>query len=300
MTKLAVATVNWNGQKDTLEFLKSFKLLDTAGLEVKIFLVSNEKILPEQTPFSLIFRPENRGSAGGYNDAARAALAWGADFILLVNNDILFKSSNLLKSLISVAEQDEKIGAVSPKILFAPGYEFRKKRYEKNNVGRVIWYAGGSFDWNNVNSVHRGLDKVDAGQYEITGETGFASGSAMLVKKEIFTRGIFWDEGLFAYFDDNDFQQKIRRAGFKLFYDGRSAVYHKVSRTSGIGAPTTDYYTARNRLIFSFRYAPLKTKLAVLRQELGWLLSGRPGQREGVKDFFIGKRGQRPLPSPGR
>lgn len=274
-----------------MEFLESLKKLDTSSLETRTFIVSNEKFAGD---FELIFKKENRGSAGGYNDGARAALAWGADFILLVNNDILFKSPNLLKSLISVAQQDPKIAAVSPKILFAPGFEFYKDRYSQKDVGHVIWYAGGHFDWNNVNSVHRGLDEVDTGKYDTVGQTEFVSGSCMLVKRVVFDRGIFWDEKMFAYYDDNDFQERFKRK-FMLYYDGRVAVFHKVSRTAGIGAPATDYYTARNRLIFSFHYAPLKTKLAVLRQELGWLVSGQPWQREGVKDFLIGKRGEGPL-----
>ncbi len=306
MTKVAITTVNYNGKQDTLDWLASLKKLDARGLEVKIFVVSNEEIntpeymkkssLEKKTSFlisvEVILKKENRGSAGGYNDGAKAALAWGADYILLINNDTLIKSSDLLTSLIHCASSDPRIAAVSPKIYFAPGFEFHKERYSKQDIGKVIWYAGGSFDWANINSTHRGLDEVDTGKYDSVEETGFVSGSCMLVKRAVFDQGIFWDEGLFAYFDDNDFQEKMKRADFKIYYDGKTSIFHKVSQTSGVASPITDYYTSRNRLIFTMRYAPLRTKFAVLRQELGWLATGRSMQKRGVIDFFLGKRGE--------
>lgn len=287
MTKVVICTVNWNGEKDTKELLASLKKLDTSGLSVKTLVISNQKI-PD---FEVILKRTNRGSAGGYNDGAKAALKWGAKYILLLNNDILLKDPKLLKSLVQVAKSDPKIGAVSPKILFAPGFEFHKDRYKTSDRGQVIWYAGGHFDWQNVFSSHRGLDEVDTGKYDQIESTGFVSGSAMLISRAVFEKKIFWDEDLFAYLDDNDFQERVRRAGFTLWYDGRVSVYHKVSRTAGIGSSAPDYYIARNRLIFGLRYAPLRTKIALLREALRLIFSGRPAQKQGVIDFLLGKRG---------
>lgn len=290
MTKVAICTVNWNNKKDTEEFLESIKKLDASGLSIKTFVVSNQK-LPKSN-FNLIYRLHNRGTSGGYNDAIRAALSWNADYFFLVNNDILFSDTDLLKSLVSVLASDPEIGIVSPKLYFAPGFEYQQNRYPKSARGKVIWYAGGGFDWKNVNSVHQGLDELDTGRYNATSPTNFVSGSAMLVRRNVFEKNLFWDEDLFAYFDDNDFQERVKKAGFKLFYDGGVSAYHKVSRTSGIGSPSTDYYTARNRLIFGLRYAPFRTKIALLRQAVRLLLTGRPMEKRGVLDFFTGKSGE--------
>ncbi|MBI4099857.1 glycosyltransferase family 2 protein [Candidatus Microgenomates bacterium] len=288
MTKVAICTVNWNNKKDTEEFLASIKKLDTSSFSVKTFVVSNQK-LPN---IDIIFKPHNRGTAGGYNDGIKAALSWGAKYFLLVNNDVVFSDKNLLPELISVLAGDPSIGAVSPKMYFAPGFAFYRERYSTKDSTRVLWYAGGHFDWANINSVHRGLDEVDKGRYDTVGPTGFVSGSAMLLPRRVFDQEIFWDEDLFAYYDDNDFQERVTRAGFKLFYNGRTSLFHKVSRTAAIGSPTTDYYTTRNRLIFGLRYAPIRTKLALFRQALTFLVSGRPMQKQGVWDFIFGKRGE--------
>lgn len=275
--------------------------MDSRNLEIRVFVVdggstdgSVEALRSLKLKFQvhLISQNENRGSAGGYNDGAKQALTWGADYILLVNNDTIIKDKNLLHDLIKTTESDPTIGLVSPKIYFAPAFEYQQN-YKSGDKGMVLWYAGGSFDWKNVNSIHRGIDEVDSGKYDVVEEIDFASGTCALVKNEVFARGIFWDEqNLFAYFDDNDFQEKVKKAGFKLYYDGLTDIYHKVSQTSGIGSPTSDYYISRNKLIFGLRYAPLRTKLALLRQAISYLLSGRPAQKAAVIDFFLGKWGR--------
>lgn len=287
MAKVAICTVNWNNKKDTLDFLASLSKLDTKGLQTKTFVVSNQQI----PGFQVISKRSNPGSAGGYNAAARAALKWGADFILLANNDVLISDPQLLKKLVETIKSRPDIGLVSPKLYFAPGFEFRKDRYSAVNQGHVIWYAGGKFDWKNINSLHRGIDEVDHGKYDQVEEIGFTSGSCVLVNPAIYKQGIFWDEDLFAYLDDNDFQERVKRAGFKLYYNGQTNIYHKVSRTAGIGSPASDYYITRNRLIFGLRYASLRTKIALLRQALKLLFFGRPMQKRGVINFLLGKRG---------
>lgn len=300
MTKIAIATVNWNGKQDTLEFLDSLKKLDTKGFDVRVFVTDGgstdgsvealKKLATSNQQLATIFKSENRGSAGGYNDGVKAGLAWGADYFLLINNDTLIKDTNLLKDLIKTLESDPTIGTVSPKMYFAPGFEYQKG-YKKTDRGNIIWYAGGHFDWNNVGAVHRGIDEVDTGKYDRVEETKFTNTTCILVNKAVFDRGIFFDEDLFAYFDDNDFLERVKKAGYKLYYDGLTNIYHKVSRTAGIGSPFSDYLTTRNRLIFGLRYAPSRTKLALLRESLRLLRVGRPMQKKGVIDFFIGKRG---------
>lgn len=289
MTKIAITTVNFNGKTDTLDWLKSLKKLDTKEWETKIFIASNQELKGD---FKLLYNPENRGSAGGYNAVAKAALAWGADYLLMFNNDTLIKSTSLLKSLLETASKKPEIGVVAPKMLFAPGFEFYKEKYPQSDLGRVIWYAGGSFDWENVMSTHRGIDEVDTGKYDTVEETDFINITCILVKAEVFRNNLFFDERLFAYFDDNDWSERLSRTGIKKYYDGRVAIYHKVSRTAGIGSSVSDYYVTRNRLIFGMRYAPWRTKGNLLREALRLLVIGRPAQKRGVLDFILNKRGQ--------
>ncbi|MBI2600023.1 glycosyltransferase family 2 protein, partial [Candidatus Daviesbacteria bacterium] len=214
----------------------------------------------------------NEGFSGGYNRGMSYAYVWGADYILIINNDALILDANLLQSLIKTFKTDESIGIVSPKIYFAPMFEFHKDRYEEKDLGKVIWYAGGKFDWKNIMSIHRGLDEVDQGQFDAVEETGFVSGCCMMISRKVLEkvnrpesgRG-FFDDTLFLYFEDTDFSKRARKKGFKTYYDGATAIYHKASQTSGIGSEITDFFHTRNRLVIGFRYAGLRTRFALLR-----------------------------------
>ncbi|MDP3973891.1 MAG: glycosyltransferase family 2 protein [Candidatus Daviesbacteria bacterium] len=299
MKKVAIITVNYNGKKDTLEFLTSLKSLKADGCQLKTIIVDNASsdgsvpaIHNAYPEVDIIQTGSNSGFSGGYNRGIEYAQIWGADYFLLINNDALIKDENLLGELIKTAESDPRIGIVSPKIYFAPGFEFHKDRYKKNDKGQVIWYAGGSFDWNNVMGVHRGIDEVDAGKYDGTEETEFVSGACMLIKKEVVEEVGMFDNDYFLYFEDQDFQKRILESGFKLYYNGGVAIYHKVSRSTGIGSIVTDYYHTRNRLILGMKYAKSRTKFALLREAFKLFISGRPAQRQGILDFYLGNWGR--------
>lgn len=303
MKKIAFVTVNFGRAQDTLDLLESAKKLDTTGFNFRIIVVDatpddwiGDHIKVKPLNVELLQVGENKGFAGNYNVGMRYAAAWGADYVMIINNDTLIGDKLLIKKLIRVLEDYPEASVVSPKIYFAPGYEFFKDRYKKGEEGKVIWYGGGSFDWGNVRSVHRGIDKVDSGEFDNTEKTDFVSGACLMIKKETLEKVGYFNEDFFAYFEDNDWQQRILLGGGKLFYSGDTYIYHKVSRTSGIGSAQTDYLLTRNRLYFTFKYAHLRTKFAVVREAVKQLLVGRSAQKAAILDFLQGKKG----PSPYR
>ena len=291
--KVAIITINYNGKQDTIGLLKSLRFLRRGKLEIKTVVVDNgsadgsvsgiHKQFPE---VDILQTGKNLGYAGGYNKGIEYGQIWGADFYLLINNDTLIKDANLLEELIKTLKDD--VGLVSPKIYFARGFEFHKDKYNKEDLGKVIWYAGGKFDWDNIGNVHYGLDEVDHGQYDGIAETEIFSGACVLIKKEVLEKVGGFDEKYFLYFEDSDLAKRAQEVGFKIYYNGQTAIYHKVSQSTGIGSNLTDYYHTRNRLIFGMKYAHWRTKLALLR-EAGWLfLFGRKAQRQAILDYYLG------------
>lgn len=298
MSKVAIVTVNFNGKDDTLELLKSLKLLDTSDAEHKVIVVDNgskdgsvtaiNKKFPE---VDILQNGANEGFSGGFNRGMKYAYLWGADYILIINNDALTEDANLLTSMIGLFKGDGSIGVISPKIYFAPGFEFHKDRYSRQDLGKVIWYGGAKFDWKNIRSIHRGIDEVDALKYGQAEEIDMVTGCCMMIKREVLEKVSSFDDDLFLYFEDIDFTKRVKIAHFKTYYDGRVAIFHKASQTAGIGSEITDFFHTRNRLVIGFRYGSLRTKLALLRESLKFLILGRRVQRSGVWDFFMGKRG---------
>ncbi|MBI2330409.1 glycosyltransferase family 2 protein, partial [Candidatus Daviesbacteria bacterium] len=297
MNKIAIITVNYNGRDNTIEFLKSLELLKTNGIELRVIVVDNASsdgsvsaIHKEFPEVDIVQAGSNLGFSGGYNKGLEYAKIWGADYFLLINNDCVIKDADLISKLLETFKISPRIGLVSPKILFAPGFEFHKDKYQKEDLGKVIWYAGGRFDWDNIGNVHRGIDEVDQGQYDGTEHAEIFSGACVLIKKEALELLKKFDEKYFLYFEDSDLAKRAADAGFKIYYNGQVAVYHKVSQSTGIGSKITDYYSTRNRLIFGMQYAKIRTKFALLREALKLLILGRPAQRRGVLDFYLGIR----------
>jgi GT2 family glycosyltransferase len=91
-----------------------------------------------------------------------------------------------------------------------------------------------------------------------TGETSWASGACMLVRREAFDRvGGFDDEHFFLYCDDVDLSWRIRHAGYRVLHAPGAVVFHdKVLDHNGRVAPaaTEPYYGVLGRLMLAHRF----------------------------------------------
>ncbi|MEM4230386.1 MAG: glycosyltransferase, partial [Candidatus Pacearchaeota archaeon] len=172
-------------------------------------------------------------------------------------------------------------------------FEFHKKRYKKEDLGKVIWFAGGKMDWQNVIGLHIGVDEIDKGQFEKISEIDFASGACMLIKSDVFKKIGKFDERYFLYYEDSDFCQRAKKTQYKIIYNPKAILWHKnAGSTGGSGSELQDYYLTRNRLLFGMKYAPYKSKLALLKESISLLAKGRKWQKRGVKDFYFGNFGK--------
>lgn len=294
MKKVAIVIVHYSGVRNTTQCLQSIEKLQITNYKLQIIVVDNnpkEQFTVDNSQLTdtvkIIKSNENLGFSGGNNVGIQYALDHKADYVLILNNDTIVHK-NLINELLEVAESDEKIGIVVPKIYFAKGYEFHKDRYKKGELGKVIWYAGGIIDWDNVVGKHRGVDEVDNGQYDQVEPTEFASGCCFLVKIEVFEKVGFFDEKYFLYYEDADLSMRINKAGHAIMYVPKAILWHKnAGAAGGSGSTLQDYYITRNRLIFGMRYAPLRSKLALIKQSVHLMFNGRSWQKRGIRDFYL-------------
>lgn len=300
MKKVFVSIINYNNLKDTTECLESINNLKTDNIELNVVVIDNasqEKLKLKENflkgiPLKLIFNSKNLGFSAGHNLGINYAISKNADYVIILNNDTIL-DANLIGELTKAASEDLKIGIVSPKIYFAKGSEFHKERYKKKDLGKVIWYAGGTMDWKNVIGKHLGVDEVDKGQFDEERKVDFASGCCMLIKKEVFEKIGYFDERYFLYYEDNDFSQRAKSKGYEIIYAPKAVLWHKnASSAGGSGSSLQDYYITRNRLLYGTTYSPLRTKFALLRESVKFLLNGRNEQRKGVLDFYLRRFGQ--------
>ncbi|MCL5069287.1 MAG: glycosyltransferase family 2 protein [Actinobacteria bacterium] len=296
MKKIAIVILNFNGEKDTIECLKSISKLSRDNYHLSVIIVDNgsdSEFVIQNSEFrindlKIIKNSKNLGFAEGNNVGIEYALNNGSDYVLLLNNDTIV-DKNLINELLKTAELNGKNGIIVPKIYFAPGSEFHKQRYKKEELGKVIWYAGGIIDWKNVLGFHRGVDEVDKGQFDNVEETEFASGCCMFVKKELFKKIGMFDNKYFLYYEDGDFSERAKKAGYKIIYTPKAYLWHKnAGSAGGSGSDLQDYYITRNRLLFGLK-APFRSKLALFKESLRLIINGRPWQRQGILDFYLAK-----------
>lgn len=300
MKNVSVIILHYSDIENTKDSIESVLASDEKDIKIQLIVINNSKddisnLKKGHKDVDFIESSKNVGFSGGNNLGIRKAMHSGADFVVLVNNDAIV-DKKCIEELVLFA-QKHNASLVSPKIYFYKGNEYHKSRYKDKDLGNVLWYAGGKMDWDNVVGFHIGVDEVDRGQFEGEEEIDYVSGCCMLLSKELIENVGIFNEGYFLYYEDNDLSQRAKKKGFKIMYDPKAIVWHKNAASSGgSGSELQDYYITRNRMLFGLHYAPLRSKLALVKEGLILFFLGRKWQKKGVLDFYLGRFGKGSFP----
>jgi hypothetical protein len=214
-------------------------------------------------PHTVIFT-ENKGYAHGVNVALQQAIQDGHTQFCVINDDIYFEK-DFIKSIYMALEKYPQ-SLIGGKIYYAPGYEYHRSRYNRQDEGNVLWYAGGTVDWDHATTHHRGVDDVDVGQYDKAEETDFITGCLMCFDKEVIDALGLWDESYFLYYEDADYCERAKRNNIPLMYIPNITIWHKNAQsTDGSGSKLHERYQKNARFRFGMKYAPLRTKIHLLK-----------------------------------
>ena len=234
--ELSIITVNYNGLKDTCALIDSIPFNE----DMEVIVVDNgsneneANVLQERYPYIKVIRSDlNLGFAGGNNLGMKSAKG---KYLFLVNNDTAFKEFNP-NILIKRLESSPKIGMVCPKIRFA----------WKNNPIQFAGYTPLSSI--TVRNQAIGFGEEDKGQYDTPHHTPYAHGAAMMLKREVIDKVGLMPECYFLYYEELDWSMMITRAGYEIWYEPASTIYHKESQSTGQNSPLRTYYITRNRLL---------------------------------------------------
>ncbi|WP_214226799.1 glycosyltransferase family 2 protein [Pedobacter sp. B4-66] len=252
MKTTSIITVNFNQPKVTIDFLKSVKA-NTSTEEVEVILVDNGSIenhkdayLEAYPDLIYIYSEKNLGFAGGNNLGIKVAKG---EYLLLLNNDTEI-SENIIDVLTSEFVKNPSIGILSPLILY----------FEEQDV---VQYAGFT-EMNYVTGRNKaiGYMQKDIGQFDLESrETGYCHGAAMMCKRmDLETVGLMADQ-FFLYYEELDWCEKFKQAGKKIWFTGRSRVYHKESMSVGKESSIKTYFMTRNRMLFIRRNTSLLNTL---------------------------------------
>lgn len=304
-TDVSIVIVNYSADALTTACLDSLLEAEVEGV-LHVIIVDNGSpspyVLPRRvvssTKFStVLLRSEsNLGFTGGNNMGIHAAIErFNSDFVMLLNNDTIV-DKHFLTRLLTFARLHPSAGIISPKIYFAKNREFHSSSYARSEKGKVLWYAGGSIDWKNLDCFHRGVDELDRGQFAVQTTSDYATGCCALVRRETLEKISYLDKRFFLYYEDTDWSQKAKQFGYSIGYCDDAVVWHvNAGSSQGAGSDIHQYYQTRNRLLFFWRYGTARTRVTLVRFALTLLTTGSKLQHLAVWHFLTGKLGKQPL-----
>lgn len=274
---LAIITVVYRNYEVVNDFITSLSLQTSNAYMLYIVDVTDEKerqLIPWIRKIEdrvTYITGENKGYAHGVNIGVAQALKQSSTHFVIVNPDIVFDTNFVLHTTYSLAQHPRTI--IGGKIYYAPSYEFHTKTEALNTIPYpltpdryYIWYAGASVDWSHATVTHRGVDVLDTQQFDTPEPTDIVCGCCVAYDKTVFDVVGNWDSNYFMYFEDSDYCLRAQQRGIKMLYDPSIILWHKNAQsTGGSGSSFHEREMAKSRLRFGLRYAPLKTKLHLIK-----------------------------------
>ena len=277
MDKLAIVILNWNGKNWLEKFLPSvLQFSEGAKIYVIDNLSTDDSILFLQAQFpqvKIVLNDKNYGFAGGYNEGLKQI---DAEYYCLLNSDVEV-TENWLVPILHILETRPDIAALQPKIL----------SYNQKNFFEFAGAGGGLID--NLGYPYcrgRVFENIeeDKGQYDDETEIFWASGCCFFIRSKDFWNQNGFDERFFAHQEEIDLCWRLINTGRKIYYTGKSKVYHVGGGTLNKQSAQKTYLNIRNNLSMMMKNLPFPKLIPLLFFRLS--LDGIAGVYFLFKDGF--------------
>ncbi len=257
--KTYIVVITYNGEKDIQVFLESLRGT-VEEISAKLIVVDNnstdgtcrvvEKVWPNA---HLIRNTQNRGYAGAGNQGMQYAIEQGAEFVFLVNQDIIFEHG-WLEPLLQEMKTHPQTAAVQPLIMLDP------QRDRINSCGNAFHVLGFGFT--------RGYQKTVL-EYPCNQrkEISYCSGAAVLYRISTLKQIGLFDEEFFMYHEDTDIGWRMRSAGYQNIVIPAARVYHHYDFSRSI---QKFYFMERNRYMILWKNYEFKTLVLLFPLFVMW------------------------------
>jgi len=253
-----VLVVNWNGREhleacfDTLLAGSygnaRFVLIDNGSEDDSVAFVRER--YGADARVEVVVCPKNLGWSGGNNVGIERALAAGADYVLLLNNDTAV-AADVIEKLVDAAEHDPAVGALAPKMVLFDDPAIL------NSVGLACSVIGASWDI--------GIGRLDGVRWNDPQPVIGVCGGACLLRTAVLRKTGLLPSDFGIYLDDLDLCLRIWNAGYEVRSCPQAVVRHKFGATMDQGkrARKKYYLNTRNRMYVVLRNFPASKSLEV-------------------------------------
>ncbi len=161
------------------------------------------------------------------------------EYIFFVNDDLVM-DPDTVSSLVTASRDHPDFGVFGPLVC-----EYNEKDRIQSAGLRVNHRRGETV------FLHRGGNREEIKGFH---EVDCVSGCAMFVRRELVEND-FLDPKYFTYWEEADFQYRMRTEGYKIGLAADTCVYHYGSATAGRNKGKGLYYEIRNRIIFHKKWS---------------------------------------------
>ena len=240
--RVSVLVISFNRCEDLRLSLQA--IFDTGYPDLEVIVVDNasaDEAVAVARGFAgvkMVVNIENRGFAEANNQALDLATG---DYVALINNDAVV-APDYFDLLVAFMETRPGCAAAGGKAYF---WDDANPVFDQRNA----YYGHTTVDPDTgANQAHTGVpDEIR--------EVATLSGCAVMVRRSAIADvgGAFLEPFFFTYYEETDFFARAIRKGWKLYYTGEPAVWHRV-RASTADRPHHYYFhMERNRILYAWR-----------------------------------------------
>lgn len=231
--KLSIVVVNYNTRELLLSCLNSLRLAKTKSDIWEIIVVDNastdgsavevQKHFPETI---VIKNRKNLGFAKANNQGIGKTYG---EYILLLNSDTQVYPGSI-QHMLSVIKQDEQIGVATCKLVLEDGRLDPACHRGFPTPWAAFTYMIGLerlFPQSQIfGQYHQGYKNM-----QIAHEIDCPVGAFFLIRRKVIECVGLLDEDYFMYGEDIDWSYRIKKSGYKIFFDPQVAVLHLKKRS---------------------------------------------------------------------
>lgn len=252
-----ILILNYNSSAETIDCVNSI-LNNVKYNNYKIIILDNNssdnscKILTQYC--AVIFNDKhkeirfipnetNYGYAHGNNIGIKIAMEENADYVCLMNPDVLV-TTDFLSELVYVANEDSGIGMLCP-----AGTNYGNEEYcigAGSKIGKLTGYTKIINSGKKISNIFPKVYHCD-----------YLGGMCILVKTEVINKIGLIPENYFLFYEETEWCIKCNNSGYKCVADTNVSVIHKgsvtIDRASKGKINLHNYYMYRNRILFQKR-----------------------------------------------
>jgi GT2 family glycosyltransferase/glycosyltransferase involved in cell wall biosynthesis len=219
------------------------------------------ELVPRMQGVVYLCNEKNSGFIFSCNRGAKQARG---KYLFFLNNDTIV-TPGWLTALLATFVEEPQAGIVGSKLVYPDG--------RLQEAGGIIWCDASGWNYGK-------FDDPTKPEYNYLREVDYCSGAALMIPKSLFQKlGGFDAKYAPAYYEDTDLAFKVRKAGYKVFYQPLSEIIHYEGITGGTDlAAGTKKHQDINRITFADAWAT-ELEAKPVNGDLAFLSEPQPGRK---------------------